>query len=226
MISKDTESVQLKPISPSPVSNGKDLSSLSVDTSASIHSARSHKEYLDTLVPPSRDEIERITSVQEEKEEQLFKRQLSKEDNALNEEELSKAAGLIQRNYRGYRERRQLKGLALDPTSRWVEAFKEARYRHLTTPKARDSLTDGERPSTGSEEEAAGVDSGDSRRHSSATRNWKKVGLIATRAAGDEDTDSTDDEENIPEEQLEVIRDRRAQEKAERQKGAKMMDLQ
>lgn len=36
----------------------------------------------------------------------------------LDEEE---AARVIQRNYRGYRERRQLKGMSLDPSSRWLE---------------------------------------------------------------------------------------------------------
>lgn len=31
------------------------------------------------------------------------------------------AAEPIQRNYRGYRERRQLQGLGLDPSTRWLE---------------------------------------------------------------------------------------------------------
>ena len=33
----------------------------------------------------------------------------------------SDAARVLQRNYRGYRERRQLKGLSLTPASRWAE---------------------------------------------------------------------------------------------------------
>jgi hypothetical protein len=32
-----------------------------------------------------------------------------------------KAAATIQRNYRGYRERRQLKGIGLDASARWAE---------------------------------------------------------------------------------------------------------
>lgn len=36
-------------------------------------------------------------------------------------EEQAVAAQMIQRNYRGYRERRQLKGLGLDPSTRWIE---------------------------------------------------------------------------------------------------------
>jgi hypothetical protein len=39
----------------------------------------------------------------------------------LNDEEQQKAAQLIQRNYRGYRERRQLQGIGLDASARWAE---------------------------------------------------------------------------------------------------------
>lgn len=38
------------------------------------------------------------------------------------------AAALIQRNYRGYRERRQLSGLSLSPGDRWREAIKECEF--------------------------------------------------------------------------------------------------
>jgi hypothetical protein len=34
------------------------------------------------------------------------------------------AAQMIQRNYRGYRERRQLKGIGLDASARWAEVGK------------------------------------------------------------------------------------------------------
>lgn len=36
-------------------------------------------------------------------------------------EEQKRAAQLIQRNYRGYRERRQLQGMGLDASARWAE---------------------------------------------------------------------------------------------------------
>lgn len=36
-------------------------------------------------------------------------------------EEQKQAAQLIQRNYRGYRERRQLQGMGLDASARWAE---------------------------------------------------------------------------------------------------------
>lgn len=39
----------------------------------------------------------------------------------LDEEEEKKAAQLIQRHYRGYRERRELAGMGLDASARWTE---------------------------------------------------------------------------------------------------------
>jgi hypothetical protein len=38
------------------------------------------------------------------------------------------AAQMIQRNYRGYRERRQLKGIGLDASARWAEVCRAAVY--------------------------------------------------------------------------------------------------
>jgi hypothetical protein len=37
------------------------------------------------------------------------------------EQQQQDAAQMIQRNYRGYRERRQLKGIGLDASARWHE---------------------------------------------------------------------------------------------------------
>lgn len=39
--------------------------------------------------------------------------------------EQNQAAEMIQRNYRGYRERRQLQGMGLDASTRWTEAVRE-----------------------------------------------------------------------------------------------------
>jgi len=38
-----------------------------------------------------------------------------------NDQEQAQAAQMIQRNYRGYRERRQLQGMGLDASARWAE---------------------------------------------------------------------------------------------------------
>jgi len=43
-------------------------------------------------------------------------------------DERANAAEIIQRNYRGYRERRALKGYGLDPSTRWLEALKDGKH--------------------------------------------------------------------------------------------------
>ena len=173
--------------------------------------------------------VERISSVQEQKEEEVILRRLSQEHQTTNlnmtSEERRKAAKIIQRNYRGHRERRALDGMSLDPSTRWVEAIKEARYRKATEPRARASLGV---PRGGGDGSSEGMGTGASRRDSVARQNWKKIGMIARRAGGDEDSDheSSDSDEDSPEQEREAQRKRRMEEKAERQKAAKMMDLQ
>jgi hypothetical protein len=44
-----------------------------------------------------------------------------KEFAPMGDHEQKQAAELIQRNYRGYRSRRQLQGMGLDPSARWAE---------------------------------------------------------------------------------------------------------
>jgi len=200
---------------------GRHDSKVSVNTNTSV---RSHQEYLDSLVPPTEEEMERIGRVQEAKEEEIIRRRISTENLGLSDEEKTKAAALIQRNYRGYRERRQMRGMGLDPSSRWIEALREARYRSLTTPKARSSHEGAE----------TGTDTDRTREHSevnelkrSARENWRKIKLITGRAAGDEDSDiESDEDEGLPEEQREEKRRKRIQETKQRQKDAKLLDLQ
>jgi hypothetical protein len=202
--------------------NGRHDSKVSVNTNTSM---RSHKEYLDSLIPPTDEERKHISSVQEAKEEEIIRKRISMENPELSDEERTKAAALIQRNYRGYRERRQMQGMGLDPTSRWTEALREARYRNWTTPRSRASL-DGV---------GTGTDTDGTREHSeldelkrSAREKWRKIGFIARRAAGDEDSDieSDDDEEDLPDEQREEKRRKRIEQNQKRQKEAKVLDLQ
>jgi hypothetical protein len=185
--------------------------------------------------------VQKITEVQEGKEEEIIRKHvkdgLQKGHPDLSEGERERAAGLIQRNYRGHRERRMLAGMSLDPSSRWVEAVREAQYRNLVQPRAR-----GEISKTGKGKETlpieadlqlgdSNVEKTDSYRHratSSAKQNWMKIGRIARRAGGDEDSDSDNwvDDENLPENEREAHRKLQIQRKIERQKKAKMMDLQ
>lgn len=46
-------------------------------------------------------------------------------------EEQAQAAQMIQRNYRGYRERRQLQGMGLDASARWAEVETTHTYWRL-----------------------------------------------------------------------------------------------
>jgi hypothetical protein len=164
--------------------------------------------------------VDRISEVQERKESEVILRRLSEEHGDMSSEERRKAAAIIQRNYRGHRERRALAGMTLDPSTRWVEAIKEARYRHLTEPRPRASMDLGVADGTS--------EAGGPRSDSMARQNWKKIGMIARRAGGDEDSDhsSSDEDENSPEQELQARKKRKLEEKAERQKAAKMMDLQ
>ncbi|KAM3086100.1 hypothetical protein ACMFMG_000239 [Clarireedia jacksonii] len=209
-------------------------SHISVSTQAS---ARSHKEYLDSLEMPSKEKIERIAQVQEEKEVEAIKKRLSErgEKGEGSEEDRRKAAELIQRSYRGHRERRILEGKRLDASTRWVEAVKEARYRNLTTPRARASTDVGESAAQWRAHQMDGATEGNGKAsrdrslsHAHAMENWKKISMIARRAGWDEDPDedSDDDDENLSEKEREERRKKRIAEKQERQKAAKIMDLQ
>lgn len=187
----------------------------------SLPSSKSHQEYLDSLVIPSAEEIKRIATIQEQKEEEYeIKKRLSVEYPDLSDDEKIQAATVIQRSYRGHRARRQLRGLGVDATSRWMEAIKEARYRNLTTPRPRMSVdaatSTGQTPQTRE------------RSLSTAKQNWKKVGLIARRAGWDEDPDDDSDEDDgsDPEGSHEERLRHRAEQRAKRQKAARIMDLQ
>ncbi|EEY17721.1 IQ calmodulin-binding motif protein [Verticillium alfalfae VaMs.102] len=56
-----------------------------------------------------------------------------------------RAAKVIQRSYRGYRSRRESKGLELAASTRWVAAIQEAQFRETTKPRAREAMA----PETG-----------------------------------------------------------------------------
>lgn len=194
---------------------------------ASINSRHSsHQEYIDSLPVPPAAELARIESVQLRREDEILHQHLDESpDGRLREEGRHAAAKLIQRNYRGYRERRHMRGWGLDPGIRWVEAFKEARYRYLITPRPRSSLDEsGSRPGTagGSDSPASGM-SASGKGLSDARANWNKVGTIVRRAANDEDSssESSGDDSTAGE-----IRRLRKEKKEERMKSAKTMDLQ
>lgn len=216
MSATTTEAGQPEPSPPNASHHKKHSSKASVGSKhSSTELTKSHQEYLDRLVLPSEELIQQIRRAQEKKEEEIMKK-LSVDNSHSSEERRREAAAIIQRNYRGHRERRMLNGLSLDPSARWVEAIKEARYRHVTEPRARAALEYGV-PGDVLEHE---------RSSKFAKQTWRKVGIITRRAGGDEDPelDSGDDESVTPEER-DAYRKRRLEEKLQRRKAAKTMDL-
>lgn len=113
-----------------------------------------------------------IAATQENKQQEID----AKYNNHAHDQRETDAARVLQRTYRGYRERRQLAGLSLDPSTRWTEAIKEAQYRELTRPRPRTSDSTQE------------LEDGDDRR-SEARKSWRRVGGIARRAGGNDQAD-------------------------------------
>ncbi|KAI7343431.1 hypothetical protein KC354_g15659, partial [Hortaea werneckii] len=126
----------------------------------------SRQEYLATLRRPSTLEVARITEKQIQKEREIndkYQRHTAEEN---------EAATRIQKAYRGHRERRQLEGLTLDPSSRWTEALKELKYRSVTASKWQTSkpISDNRSPSPS-----------DQARH-----NWRRAAWVAEHASAGE----------------------------------------
>lgn len=118
--------------------------------------------------------------------------------------EEAKAATLIQRNYRGYRARREMRGMGLDASTRWVHAVREAQWRAITQPRGRNEA-----------EEEVVVSAG--------RRQWRKAATIARRAGVDVDgssslSSSTEEDEERGK--------RREEARERRRKKARMMGLQ
>ncbi|EMC95401.1 hypothetical protein BAUCODRAFT_53278, partial [Baudoinia panamericana UAMH 10762] len=72
------------------------------------------------LALPPPEKLREIAAKQDERAKQIKARR-EQEAERHSSTERSRAAEVIQRNYRGYRARREIKGLGLDPSTRWVE---------------------------------------------------------------------------------------------------------
>ncbi|KAK6949264.1 hypothetical protein Daesc_009338 [Daldinia eschscholtzii] len=153
------------------------------------------------------------------------------EDGATDNCIRSKAATVIQRTYRGYRVRREMQGLGLDASTRWTHAIRDAQWKDLNTPRARQnssfSIRNGD----------AGSQGRPSTSRSAARKNWMKVAKIARRAGGDEDSDHAQDSSSassLDEEDLQgmsaekraEMRRKRMKAQAKRRERARMMGLQ
>ncbi|KAG8163386.1 hypothetical protein KVR01_006683 [Diaporthe batatas] len=138
-----------------------------------------------------------------------------------------RAATMIQRTYRGYKTRREMRGLGLNANSRWTHALRELQFRTVTTPRARhDTVT-----SVPGDFEADHEDTEAAKRSKSARYNWHKIATIARRAGGDlEDdhsssSDSDSDSDSGPEtsDKKGETRQKRKETRARRRNDATMM---
>ncbi|KAK4231790.1 hypothetical protein QBC38DRAFT_325644, partial [Podospora fimiseda] len=239
------------------------------------HSVSSaHKEYLDSLQVPSKEEFQHITQIQvkKEAEQKRQNRELQRQSLDLSlaptpssdtdngqpsrrrsflsklgfgqrsspsDDNRQKAATLIQRTYRGYRARREIRGLSLDASTRWVHAVQEAQWRQLTTPRPRSALFEdslsyfGPGSSDGGNGDDKSILMGS--RSPTARSRWKKASTVARRAGGDADksssssisSDSSDSEPDEPaKEQQKLEKQRRKEAKAKRKEASRTMGLQ
>ncbi|THZ08253.1 hypothetical protein D6C95_01696 [Aureobasidium pullulans] len=175
---------------------------------------------------PSKEKLREIAARQDAKEKEIKEarqRRLSTCDQPLDEQEA--AAEIIQvgadqtsnssrsdaetdqRNYRGYRQRREMRGLGLSASTRWFDVSRCPR------PMSRDERA----------------------RHASthisspgnqiAREKWKRAGQIAKRAEND-DTSSDEDFGDMGPDEREKYLQRKREAKAEREKMARTMGIE
>lgn len=254
-------------------------SNASVDSATSV---RSKKEYMDSLVAPTSEEMSRIAQVQRDREQQERRKSREKETEQRRSMEAPqpspssdsknrphrssifgrrkedspsrntsalaaavasataagtghdsddilrhRAATMIQRTYRGYKTRREMRGLGLNANSRWNLAFKELQFRTVTTPRARHDTV-------ASAPENCEVNDGytdAAKRSKSARYNWHKIATIARRAGGDleddhsssNDSDSESDSGLATSDRNRGSRQKREEIKTRRRNDATMM---
>ncbi|KAK4499431.1 hypothetical protein PRZ48_009945 [Zasmidium cellare] len=156
---------------------------------------------------PSKEALREIARKQEERAKVIRERRQreGKDVGEGQDEESSNAAKLIQRNYRGHRERRALEGYGLSPGTRWLEALKDAEYTNFTKPQSRADRFSPLSTTT-----------------QRVKDRWAHAGAIAKRVGSDDTSDSEGDD-NIS---RASERARRKQQKSEREKYAKTMGLE
>lgn len=140
------------------------------------------------------------------REERERKEQKQHEKQGSPSLERNAAAELIQKNYRGYRTRRQLRGYGLDPSSRWVQLMKEAKYHNNTAPMSQQ-----ERESMSPDVSAKVRD------------RWKRVGAVANRAGSDDESSSSDIVDVSDPEEMEKLRKRKERQRNEMKRNARAM---
>lgn len=195
------------------------------------------QSYMDSLQPPSHDDFARIARVQEEKETARRRRDQEQRHKEWRERELklssadrrerTHAAKTIQKTFRGYRARREMNGMGLDATTRWVTAVREAQFLQSTRPQSRNA------PAAHDSSNAQSTDpSGSKLAMAGARQRWKRLGVVARRAGHDDllsDSESSVSSSSLEEHPTaESRRERRMQQakiNSKRRHEARMMGL-
>lgn len=99
-----------------------------------------------------------------------------------------------------------MRGIGLSPSTRWQEAVRELQYRNAIRPR---SHADNSSIST-----------------NRARQNWKRIGAIAARAGHDDSSDDEADVDAMTTAEREEYYREKHEAKIDREKTAKMMDLQ
>ncbi|KAI6791005.1 hypothetical protein KC361_g7563 [Hortaea werneckii] len=152
----------------------------------------------DPLALPSPEKLKEIAAKQDAQAQKIRERRAAQAHAraSLATERRTNAAELIQRNYRGYRQRRQMQGYAIDPGTRWLEALKEAKYHCATQPRSRAEHHASLGPNA-----------------NPTLARWKRVGAVVRRADSDDTSSSEGDQQS-------------RLKKAEREKYARRMGLE
>lgn len=196
-------------------------------------SSTKSQQYMDSLVPPSQDQFERIARVQEGKEEEIRRRVKHLKQKSLQEsqlslqsnrsDEMSDAARIIQKTFRGYRARREMSGFTLDPSTRWITAIREAQFRETTRPRGRSF--------TGASQDTLSLGEMTDFHASTARSNWKKLSMVALRAGHDDEEEESDSDcssgsTGLSLHEKEELRRHRVEANAQRRKTALTLGLQ
>jgi hypothetical protein len=203
------------------------ISEVQLDREAQIKRRSREFKHRSIESPPGTATPQPSHKKQDSLSSRLFGHRPSSRHNSTNDEATKhRAATIIQRNYRGYRSRREMKGLGLNASTRWTHALRELQYREATRPRARPS--DLSNPEKSVDENASLADE-------SAKNRWKRATLIARHAGLDvDDSDSDSDSESESDSDsssssgsTKKVSERRRREAArvKRRKNAKLMGL-
>ncbi|RMY84746.1 hypothetical protein D0861_06808 [Hortaea werneckii] len=168
----------------------------------------------DPLALPSPEKLKEIAAKQDAQAQKIRERRAAQAHAraSVATERRTNAAELIQRNYRGYRQRRQMQGYALDPSTRWLEKVGRCDNDLLTRPLTDTSLKAKYHCATQPRSRAEHHASLGANANPTLAR-WKRVGAVVRRADSDDTSASEGDQQS-------------RLKKAEREKYARRMGLE